>query len=374
MIRFFYGILYFCSNVFYNCLKEWDGYMIGLALEGGGAKGAYQAGAYMALKKCRIKIKAVAGTSIGSLNGALIASRDEDKMVELWKDVSMREILGIDDERAMRILHSGISLADLKWSFAEFYKIFKNKGLDMSNYRALVRNNVDEQKLRKSKIKYGLTTVKVSNMKPLEVYLEDIPDGKLHDYIVASSFLPVFKKERLIDDEYYLDGGFYNLCPTDMLEHMGCDKIYAINIKGIGIRKSNKNSKAEIIEIKPKGNLGSIIVFDKEQNENNMAYGYYDTMRVLGKIEGIEYYLKKHSNWYYKRLNHRVSDKLYNAVKMVVRSNDYKETVIKAIEYILKKENANDLLLYRQKDIIRSTKKITSDNIVYMYVSSLSLW
>ena len=185
--------------------------MIGLALEGGGAKGSYQVGAYMALKKCHIKIDAVVGTSIGSLNGALIASHQEKRLVELWKDASMNELLGIDEEKAFKILKEGLTLENIKWSFAELYKIFKNKGLDMSSYRALVRNNVDESLVRNSNIRYGLTTIKLDKFTPLELFIEDIPNGKLHDYIVASSYLPVFKKEKIVDGAYYLDGGFYNL-------------------------------------------------------------------------------------------------------------------------------------------------------------------
>ena len=45
----------------------------GLVLEGGGAKGAYQIGAWKALKEAGIRIKGIAGTSVGALNGALIA-------------------------------------------------------------------------------------------------------------------------------------------------------------------------------------------------------------------------------------------------------------------------------------------------------------
>ena len=44
----------------------------GLVLEGGGAKGAYQIGAWKALKEAGVKIKGVSGTSVGALNGALI--------------------------------------------------------------------------------------------------------------------------------------------------------------------------------------------------------------------------------------------------------------------------------------------------------------
>ncbi len=349
-------------------------HMIGLALEGGGAKGSYQAGAYMAMKKCGIKIDAVAGTSIGSLNGALIASHDEDKMVELWRDATMMELLGIDDTKAHEILKEGISLNKIKASFTELYKVFKNKGLDMSNYRALVRNAVDERKLRRSNIIYGLTTVKLSNLEPLEMYIDDIPEGKLHDYIVASSYLPVFKKEKLIDDGYYLDGGFYNLSPSDMLEKVGCDKIYVVNIKGIGIRKPKFKKNAEIIEIKPKTNLGSIILFDKNSTEENIQRGYLDTMRVLGKLDGMDYYFKKRPLWYYRRLNHRVNEKLYNAASALLSSSNEKETVIKALEYILKKEKMKDLVTYRLKDIKEHTKNKNSDNIIIQYVNSLSIW
>ncbi|HBA37770.1 MAG TPA: hypothetical protein DCY94_03520, partial [Firmicutes bacterium] len=230
--------------------------MVGLALEGGGAKGSYQAGAYMAMKKCGIKIDAVAGTSIGSFNGALIAAHDEDKMLKLWKDATMSELLGIDDAKAREILSASTVLSKITSSFGELYKVFKSKGLDMSNYRALVRNSVDEKKVRNSDIIFGLTTVKTANLTPLEMYIDDIPEGQLHDYIVASSYLPVFKKEKLIDDGYYLDGGFYNLSPSDMLERLGCDTIYVINIRGVGFRKPRFKRKAKIIEIKPKNKLG----------------------------------------------------------------------------------------------------------------------
>ncbi len=348
--------------------------MIGLALEGGGAKGSYQVGAYMALKKCGVKVNAVAGTSIGSLNGALIASHDEAKLVSLWKDATMTELLGIDETKAQDILKSGISIDKIKASFTEIYKAFKNKGLDMSNYRAIVRNNVDEKKLRKSDIIYGLTTIRVANLEPLEMYLDDIPEGKLHDYIVASSYLPVFKKEKLIDDGYYLDGGFYNLSPSDMLERLGCDTIYVVNIKGVGFRKPNFKTRAKIIEIKPKGNLGSIIVFDKASTKENMNRGYYDTLKVMERLDGYDYYFYKRPDWFYERLNHRIPDKLYKATGALLNANSYKDTCLKALEYILKKEKKSDLVKYKVSDIKKMIKNKNEENIIYTYVRKLTIW
>ena len=345
--------------------------MIGLALEGGGAKGAYQAGAYMALKRCHIKIDAVAGTSIGSLNGALIASHDEDKMLSLWQDTTMNELLGIDDTKAGDMLKGHITLDTIKWSIKELHKIFIKGGLDISNYRALIRNNVDEEKLRNSNIRFGLTTIKLNTLEPQEIYLEDMEEGTLHDYIIASSYLPVFKMEKLVDDNYYLDGGFYNLCPTDMLENIGCDKIYVINIKGLGYKQKKKKLQTEIIEIKPYGNLGSIILFDKESNARNILYGYYDTLKVLGKIDGIHYYFKKKSDRYYKKLNKKIDKKLLTSVETMLDTKDYKSTVLKALDYVLESDKIDDIYVYNIRDVIKKTKIKDQKNIIYKYVNSL---
>ena len=46
--------------------------MIGLVLEGGGAKGSYQIGVCKALAELGLEVGGVAGTSIGALNGAMI--------------------------------------------------------------------------------------------------------------------------------------------------------------------------------------------------------------------------------------------------------------------------------------------------------------
>ena len=56
--------------------------MYGLALEGGGAKGAYQAGALKAIEECGFEIGAIVGTSIGSFNGAMFAQGDFEKLYD----------------------------------------------------------------------------------------------------------------------------------------------------------------------------------------------------------------------------------------------------------------------------------------------------
>ena len=65
----------------------------GLVLAGGGAKGAYQAGVMRALLEMSIQVDAIAGASIGVLNGAVLASAPDlttgtERLSALWDKIS----------------------------------------------------------------------------------------------------------------------------------------------------------------------------------------------------------------------------------------------------------------------------------------------
>lgn len=66
---------------------------VGLVLSGGGAKGAYQVGVLKALNELNIQVDVISGASIGSLNGAVIASAESQKQAaenleKLWMELS----------------------------------------------------------------------------------------------------------------------------------------------------------------------------------------------------------------------------------------------------------------------------------------------
>ena len=65
---------------------------IALLLQGGGALGSYQAGAYQALAEANLHPDWVAGISIGAINSALIAGNPPEKRVEklraFWETVT----------------------------------------------------------------------------------------------------------------------------------------------------------------------------------------------------------------------------------------------------------------------------------------------
>ena len=68
----------------------------GLLLEGGGAKGAYQAGAIKALNERKFHFDCVGGTSIGAINAACYVSKNCDKMYKMWLRMDCEKLFGLD--------------------------------------------------------------------------------------------------------------------------------------------------------------------------------------------------------------------------------------------------------------------------------------
>jgi len=324
--------------------------MVGLALEGGGAKGAYQIGAYVALKKYLKKIDMIVGTSIGSLNAALLVQGDVKKAIDIWLSVDA-SVFGIDID-VINDLKKDFNLKNIKSGLKEVTKILKNNGIDTSALKKLIDENIDEDRVRNSKIKFGLVTVRLSDLKPLELTIDDIPKGKLNEYLLASCYLPIFKNEKIIDNKYYLDGGFYNNLPVSILENNGCDQIYAIRLKSLG---RVKKYHSDIIEIKPNKSTGPVILFDKNNVQNNITMGYLDTLKVLDKVLGKTYYFKK-KKFYFVNVN-VVDKKTLDVIKLKFKTDDYRKILYLAIEEILFYNKMEFLKVYEINKILRVIKK-----------------
>lgn len=330
--------------------------MTGIALEGGGAKGSYQVGAIIALLNNGVKPDMVAGTSIGAVNAALIAQGDVDKMIKIWLS-STTDLFGIDSNLIIKLKDHKFGFADIVKTISDLIIILNNKGIDTTDILNTINEYIDEKKVRKSKIKFGLVTVRLKGLSPLELTIDDIPEGKLNEYILASCYLPIFTFKKIIDDNYYLDGGFYNNLPITLLENNGCNKIYSIRIKGIGFKQKKINAETEIIEIKPKKNLGSMLIFDQESNIRHMKMGYYDALKVVRNLDGYYYCFYNKKETYYNRIVRKVDIDIINNLKKKFNVESNKEVVIKSVEYLMKKNKIDYLMLYNIKKQIKYLKK-----------------
>lgn len=265
----------------------------GLILEGGGAKGSYQIGAVKALDEMGYEFKGVAGTSIGALNGALIVQDDLEKAYDLWYNISPEKIFDIREEALDKIKKLNFDKKDLSYLWKQVKNIVDNKGLDISLIKEIVKENVNEEKLRKSDKDFGIVTISLTDMKPVKIYIEEIPEGRLIDYLLASSNLPTFKQEKR-NGKYFLDGGFYDNLPVDMLVDKGYKNIIVIRTHGLGItRDIEDEKKLNIRYIEPDVDLNNILDFDTEVARRNLKLGYLDAKKEFNdSIKGHDYYIK----------------------------------------------------------------------------------
>ena len=331
--------------------------MRALLLEGGGAKGAYQAGAIKALKKKGIKFDLIGGTSIGAINAAFCVLNNYDGMYKLWLESDTNLLFGIDPVLIENITNKNFRKIDYKESMNTIKKIIKNRGIDTSIMRKILSKYINENRFRRSKIDFAMNTFNLSNFKEIEVYKKDITDGKLAEHLISSAYLPVFKLERIIDDKFYLDGGlFHNDCPIDMALKYGDEEIYVIKLWQKKL-KYNNNRNAKIHIITPREDLGSIMLFEVSKSEYRMKLGYYDTIRYLDKLDGNKYYFKKYSEEYYSRLFDKVTFKrmikLFN-INNTPKSN--KEFIIKVIERACKECNIDRFRVYNMPYLITRLK------------------
>lgn len=349
--------------------------MNGVVLEGGGAKGAYQAGALKALKDNGIIINGVVGTSIGSINAAFVSAGEIDKLVDMWKKTKTSDLLGIDDKLLDKLFSKKIDASTIKDTFKLTRDIMKNSGINTDKIKKVLDTNISEEKIRKSKIDFGLVTYNVTDRKPVEIFKEDIPNGKLTEYLIASSYLPIFKSEKIINDKIYTDGGIYNNLPISMLLKRNYEKIYAIRTHGIGItKKLKKDTEEQIIYINPSKNLGSIVYFSPQKNIENIKCGYYDTLKVLKNLDGNTYYFKNKDNKYFEKLVSNIDSLEINKLLKKYKVNDIKELVINKIEEVLIDKSYENYKVYKLPLLLIKLKlSLKSSDKNYDFIKKLKI-
>lgn len=274
----------------------------GIVLEGGGAKGAYQIGAFKALKEAGVRIRGVAGTSVGALNGAFICMDDLEKAEYVWEHITGSRVMNVDDEEIRRLVQNEATLGE---ALHIMVKTFGDGGVDVGPLKELIRTYVSEEEIRSSPIEFFILTLNMDERKEMVLNLKEVDEGRMHDFLLASAYLfPLFKSEK-IDGKRYIDGGAVNNVPLDALIERGYQDIIMIRIYGPGREKRVKIPEdTTVISIAPRVDLGSILDFDGEKSKRNMKIGYFDAKRVIYGLAGTIYYIEENQEecYYLKRL------------------------------------------------------------------------
>ncbi len=262
----------------------------GLVLAGGGAKGAYQLGAWKAMREIGVTFNAVAGVSIGSINGALVVQDDYLAAEKLWQSVSLDKGIRIDAP-----LPDPDNLFSSKNWGVLLREFLKNRGFDASPVKDLLAPFIDEAKIRRSGIPLGLVTIQLSQTNTpagLELFLDDIPDGQLLDYLLASSSIPLANNIGP-QGEKFLDGGMYDNTPVSMLRRSGYNRIVVVDIASIrGVNYNLDFQNCEVVYIRPNDSeeLGASFDFSAEMIAKRRKLGYLDAKKAFSYLLGKLYY------------------------------------------------------------------------------------
>ncbi|WP_461613119.1 patatin-like phospholipase family protein [Clostridium sp. Marseille-QA1073] len=312
---------------------------IGLALAGGGGKGAYEIGVWKALKDYGIEdsIGAVAGASIGALNGVLFALGEYDLALNLWTSISPEKAFGKEnkkenivktiqknyEDKKIKNTNSEKSylkekkyiyyLRCLKESYIKFRERKRSASLkkrieDMEvngifskeGIINILDNLVDLERLSHTDIecfasccKAPLNKPKIlcyrTNMNTEYFKLNSCEKEKIKTILLATSALPLVFGTEIIDDIEYVDGGIVENIPILPLYEAGYKKIIAVHLKKGYIIDKEPFPGLEIIEIIPSEPIGDFfngtLDFSLENSLKRMELGYKDTVKIIKELK-----------------------------------------------------------------------------------------
>lgn len=224
---------------------------IGLVLSGGGARGAYEAGVLgyvfgdLARQARRTPpLSIIAGTSVGAVNGAFVASRAHDlehgiaRLEALWCDLELGDVLEFS-------LSHALSLPRVLLGGSHGSGLFDSKGL-----RQIATNEIDwarlDANLRRGVLQaLTITATHVTTGRPV-VFVHRAPDSPLPiglssravvresnirvEHVLASAAIPLVFPSVDIDGYLHCDGGLRLNTPMSPAIHCEADRLLVVGV------------------------------------------------------------------------------------------------------------------------------------------------
>jgi NTE family protein len=261
-----------------------------LVLSGGGAKGVYHLGVWKALRELGIEVHAFIGTSIGAVIAGLLAQDIDDSLDDLGESITMDSIIALPEPF---VGNGKINVGRESLSKARelFRSLVDNKGLDTSPLRRLLESRIDEKAIRNSGKDLGIVTINLSNFTPREIFIEEMEEGAIIDYLMASAAFPGFHQPN-IKGKKYMDGGVFDNIPYAMARQRGYRRIIVSDISGLGWNRRPEIEGSLTVYIKNSINMGGVLDFDRRFMRDFEQLGYLDTMRVFGRLNGYSFFIE----------------------------------------------------------------------------------
>lgn len=255
-----------------------------LVLGGGGARGAYQVGAWQALSELDVPVDIVTGTSVGALNAAVIASGGFSDVADLWRTLRTDMVFDIQMDTSKTPKQQQAEMV------RRVLRDYPQKGaMGAAPLRSLIEQYCSEEAVRKSAIRCGIVCYDVFAAKSVELFCDEMKEGQLIDYLLASSAVFPAVKLHEVDGRLMADGGYSDNLPVGLAKRGGADRFILVELGNTFELKPTVKQAKQVIRIHPYRDLGSMLVFDPRTTARNIRLGYLDTMKVCGVYEGIAF-------------------------------------------------------------------------------------
>jgi len=225
---------------------------VGLVLSGGGAKGLAHIGVLKIIDSLGVQVDYVAGTSMGSIIGALYASGYSGKQLDsIFQNVDFDNIINDALPRSSTAFSERDNMEKyaVKLPFNSFkIKLPSALSRGQNTYGLLLKllihvNTVDD--FSKLPIPFFCIATNVENGK--QVILDK---GNLTQSIMASGALPSLFQPVTINDEILIDGGVVNNYPVDELRAKGMDIIIGVDVQdGLASREELTSAPELLFQI-----------------------------------------------------------------------------------------------------------------------------
>jgi len=187
------------------------GRTVGFVLGGGGVLGAVEVGMIRALHEAGIHPDLIVGTSIGALNGVVLAAAPfeeaTERLTELWASPAARDVFRASVARqAAQLVRTG------------------THAHSAAPLRALLAPIAD---LTFEDLRIPFQCCAASIERAAEQWFHE---GPLIDAVLASCAVPGLLPPVRIGDEHYLDGGLVNSIPVGRAIELGADQVFVLQV------------------------------------------------------------------------------------------------------------------------------------------------
>ena len=264
---------------------------IGLALSGGGAKGAFQQGVLEVFKSSGIlsHIQVISGVSIGALHAMSVASDKLEFSKDVWLTVDKKE--AFDDGKTLLerlklheydVLNQGLfpvdTLNQLLDQFLEDVPLLKDVYVGTTK---MSKKNPTFTSI----FKYNLQYLRRGHLPIDFIHINTLPFDLIKKILLASTAIPVVFRPVQIGDTMHVDGGIYNNMPIKPLVDENVDKIIVIDLFKYNLRRKPEAEGIPIYHIYPSKSLGRVLDFNPESAALNIAYGKEVALEHLSELK-----------------------------------------------------------------------------------------